>query len=367
MKKLVYAVFVAVLMVGCGENNAEQGKHNPQDSVLSTNAVTDVDKDLIVSFDDVKFLEPELARQIALRIEVESVGRSLSDISKKNLETRLEQQAPYNFVNGQLLFAYGKDHGITISDEEVAKHCREVAKGYNSPDLNSFLANFSPLSQALFKSMVKEEALKAKIRAFILNSVDKNVSEEEIANQYARLDRINTNGAATNAIVFAKATNVWQRIVASQLTFEEAVEDFTEDVSKERDGYWGRFTADDLAAEPELYTKVSLAAEGAVLPPIECDNALCIVKLDSKTVEDDEPVYILSRIVFRVAEIFQVPTKEELVDMILEARSEAAMEAALTPILRKTKIRYGANWNRFGRKQSNSKRKIGKKQQEGYR
>lgn len=371
-------LFLSMLVVGCGDDSLavrnDGGKkgapaNSAESASVSSNAQTSADKavesnkDLIVAIGGNEFREAEFKRQMALRFEIESIGGALPDIKRKTLETRLEQQAPYKFVNGQLLASYAESKRISVTAAEVDRRCLEIAKGYKCKDAGELLSKLSPVSQALFKDMVREEVLKAKAKSHILSAVSNKVSDEELSRQYARLGRINANGIATNRLVYAKATNVWNRLMAQKLTFEEAVDDYTEDQSKGRDGYWGRFKDDDLREAPELLDKLSVAKDGAILPPIECDNALCIVKLSSRTVEDDDTIYMLSRILFKLAEVFEVPTKKELTQMILEERRSSAIEAALTPILKKNPVRYGAQWTRFGRKKTVSKQKPRLKKQ----
>ena len=110
----------------------------------------------------------------------------------------------------------------------------------------------------------------------------------------------NAELAVTNRLQHAKATNVWQKIVAGAdfVTVAKAATELPEEV--EDDCEWAVLDHRFLSEEPALHKWVKAAKPGDVSPPIRADGGLLIVRLDRLESED---AVALSRIYIRLADV----------------------------------------------------------------
>gem|GEM_PF-6390760 len=143
------------------------------------------------------------------------------------------------------------------------------------------------------------------------------VSPNEVEERRRILTRYNERMVATNALVYAQASNAWSQVVAGKLSFHDAVlkYDESEDPTEDRD-LWGSFSMGELASEPAVRAVVQRMKVGDVSPPVEGDNGLVIVKL--LAVEEGtrqvsvEKSYRLGRIFFHLYEVWNDEGDKEL-------------------------------------------------------
>lgn len=150
--------------------------------------------------------------------------------------------------------------------------------------------------EAEVRSAATREAMKKHWLAKFPPEVPAGYAEGVIAKIQAR----NAELAVTNQLQFAKATNVWQKIVAGAdfVTVAKAETELQEEV--EDDCEWAVLDERFLSEEPALHKWVKSAKPGDVSPPIKADGGVLVVRLDRL---DGDDGFALSRIYVRLADV----------------------------------------------------------------
>lgn len=150
--------------------------------------------------------------------------------------------------------------------------------------------------EAEVRSAATREAMKKHWLAKFPPEVPAGYAEGVIAKIQAR----NAELAVTNQLQFAKATNVWQKIVAGAdfVTVAKAETELQEEV--EDDCEWAVLDERFLSEEPALYKWVKSAKPGDVSLPIKADGGVLVVRLDRL---DGDDGFALSRIYVRLADV----------------------------------------------------------------
>ena len=222
----------------------------------------------------------------------------LEKIKNKNIKERKLKQAAQNvmkraiasFVSDQIYSDYAKEHKIVIDDSLMASNRLSFAKNHRSPDFASLCQKLTPTEVSALKEQMRDALLKHKAQDAILDASDLSVSDEEVSATLSRFQKIYEISSATNAIIYATASNVYQRIRSREITFEEAFQDYNQDDEADDNGGWCTVSLNQLTHDDQfaLAERLRTAKPGDVLPPMKLDNALCIVKVTAKRVATDK-------------------------------------------------------------------------------
>jgi hypothetical protein len=186
----------------------------------------------------------------------------------------------------------------------------------------------------------------------ILHENPVTVSPEEVKRRLSRIEMYNIRVRATNDLVFAKATNIWRKVVAGEITFEDAARKHSEDIYIAQGSEWGSFSKDLLGDETELLTLLPKMKIGDITPPIQSDAGLAIIRYDSK---DPRDIYTFSRVFFRLAEPFCEETRLEAESEIRQGREVQEIKRVLKNFENKLEIQYPSGTNLFSRAGENFK------------
>ena len=160
----------------------------------------------------------------------------------------------------------------------------------------------------------------------------------------------------TNALVFAKATNVWEKLKAGA-DFKQMAKQFS-DVPKEAEegGEWGTLGLQQLEPDEDLVNWAQKLQPGEFSPPIDGDNGLMILKMDSKQGDD----YALSRIYFRLPMFQQEVSEEELLKLKRQQHERTVLQKELNAIVESVEV-VKPKKKRHNKKKREKLRKSGEK------
>ena len=155
------------------------------------------------------------------------------------------------------------------------------------------------------------------------------------------VSKANEIAAATNALVFAHATNVWNEVKAG-LDFDEAAKKYSEDIYIQDGSGWGEFTAQVLAEEPESFLEISKLKLGEFTPPVESDGGVAIIRRDAENARDESNRlrYKLSRIFFRLPVSFDIPSDDEIRNLYFRDEREDRFKNAIDRLKTENPLKY---------------------------
>ena len=328
MKKLLIGVVLALLSAGC-EKASEPGANarraaKPTSDILlkvGEHELSRKDADAIVDLQLKMSRNPKRARP--------AIVRTFADKFKVDC----------------VFIDYAKKHEISVSDEELEKAVSRLVRQKRLTDGE----------KSLLRQMVRRELIAKQVHKVFLKATQVAVPASEVQErQRIRVD-FNVRAAATNAIVYARATNCWQQIVGGKLTFVEAAEKFdeTEERNRLEDAVWGEFALKAFAEEEEreLVGWLRKMEVGDVTPPVEGDNGLVVVKLlgyGEEKSDGGERTYRLARIFFRLHEVWEPQTDEEMAADLKSIAERERWQKFLSRELESVKIEFPAGAEAFG-------------------
>jgi hypothetical protein len=207
------------------------------------------------------------------------------------------------------------------------------------------------LKSRFAKNGISELALKRHLeRNIALNSYvnfvvsnDYPVTLTQIVNAKNRIKWDNEIAEATNALVYATASNVYSRIQSGE-DFLELAKKYDELPVHGGPGEWGRITASWYSDDVEFLKLLKNTPEGGITPPIEADEGLLIVKvLSKKTIEENEEqkdIYDLQRIYFRLPIFYKEEGDEEIKKNIHKAKCQKLAREIIDKAINDVVVEY---------------------------
>ena len=170
------------------------------------------------------------------------------------------------------------------------------------------------------------------------------VTDEDVQKRIQSIRNYNARATVTNALTWAKATNVWKEVMAKTNQFEALAKKYSEDEYISSGCEWGMFTRDLLTDEEALEKFLPTMKVGDITPPIESDGGLAIVRMD----ESDDPKNLsFSRIFFRLPMFYTEETTDEARRILTEQRTKDEIGATLKTYAQKVKVEYPQGTNVF--------------------
>lgn len=255
------------------------------------------------------------------------------------------------FLDRLVAQRYAVDHKVQSTTDLVSRVSRKIERQYgvrskklkrwhNLGDLKYILGRNAPILDEEVRSRAEYIA----VTNHILMTHPPVVTDEMITNRLQFIRALNDRAASTNALVYARATNVWQKIVGKELTFEQAATNFSEDVYLDMGCEWGSFGLDQLADDPAVLEVLPKLKVGDITAPLPSDCGLAILRLDD--IEDDK-TYTFSRVFFRLPVFYETETFEQARETLLVAETKKIIERELEAVRRKMKIEYPSGTNLF--------------------
>lgn len=218
-------------------------------------------------------------------------------------------------------------------ERQYGAYSRKLKRRHNINDLKYMLGKNAFRAD----EMIREMALYEVMTNDVVQSAGIVITDEMVKERQELIKRVNVRAAATNAYVFAKATNVWRKIVAKELTFEEAASKFSEDEYIQNGCEWGCFTRDQLDGEDGVLALLPTIKTGDITPPIESDGGLAILRKDE---DDNNKTYSFSRVFFRLPYFYDEETPKQARAALREQKTTELIRAAMKENIDKLKIEY---------------------------
>ena len=344
---------VVIACAGCSKQNETQKES------IRKEATVDARK-------DVKELKTDYAKYTALksedmliRIGTNTITRAdldrIVNLRAKVVKMTLPAQQQFNAINTSAirmpllarlpetyrmqtaLLKWAAENDIKPTPEELATFQKGFLASCKKPnaDFAKFVKrNFTAEEIQTINERVHIEATCSKARKTYIAKNPAAIEKVDVDAYIKRVENYNRMASATNALIWAKATNVWNQAKAGA-DFAELAAEYSEDEGSSDDGgTWGVFRLSDLSGDGNLAKIVSALDVGAVSAPVEADNGLNLVKLVDVVNEQGEPVsgarigdlrYELARIFFRLPEIYEIPARDEAARLIHEAATDRAV------------------------------------------
>ena len=348
------ASLVALALIGCSEDSRRDGASagKPLQEKPVRNRV-------VIKVNERVLYQTNLNERVELMAKVATIANpnmKLSDVAR--LRKKLKSTLPAMFVREVAFDEFVKANKIKV-DEALVDRARKslmAALGNRKPPkYESLRRKVGPLA-AVLDGMVQAQATEGAVRQYILGKNPFQLPPNYAAEQMARIKAYNAEMSLTNALVFARATNVWEKLKAGA-DFKEMARQFSE-VPKEAQegGEWGNLGLQQLEPDEDLVNWAQKLQPGEFSPPIDGDNGLMILKMNSKKGDD----YALSRIYFRLPMFQEEVSEEELLKLKRQQHERTVLQKELNAIIGAVDVEKPKN-KRHGKKKRAKLRKGEKK------
>lgn len=348
------ASLVALALIGCSEDSRRDGAstEKPLQEKPASNRV-------VITVNGRALHQNSLNERVEVMVQVATIANSnmkLSDVAR--LRRKLRSTLPKMFVREVAFDEFAKANKIKVDEAAVDKARKSLmaALGDRKPrKYESLRRKVGPLATVL-DGMVQTQATEGAVRQHILAKNPLQLPPNYVADQMARIKAYNAEMSLTNALVFAKATNVWEKLKAGA-DFKQMAKQFS-DVPKEAEegGEWGTLGLQQLEPDEDLVNWAQKLQPGEFSPPIDGDNGLMILKMDSKKGED----YALSRIYFRLPMFREEVSEEELLKLKRQQHERTVLQKELNAIVESVEV-VKPKKKRHNKKKREKLRKSGEK------
>ena len=288
----------------------------------------------IAELDGRKLTCSDCEAKIALRLKLFRLANPAADEETLSAyETRLRRSAVDRFVEESVVHEESARLKISAHDDEVCVQLDRFAP---------LLDRLTRDERTLLNAAAREEALACATRQAWMSSCEVSVSPEELQAAQVRVAEYEALVAATNAAVYARATNAWMRLVAGE-PFVSVARQFNEAEGLDpADIEWGDFRLTDLADERDLVSAIDRLSVGDFTPPVQGDNGLMIVRMVARGNEDPERTITLERIFFHLAAETEPLMTDEIEHRLRQAKAAEAWHALIVARRRNLKL-YNSN------------------------
>lgn len=358
--RVLQALALAFLaFVGCRREASETAEGAalppPQKSAGAASATRKAasDSSVVVCIDGQPLTRRDVVRngKVMLTLNMNKMRRT--KIGKKDWEylTRYCAEAAKREIGRAAVRRYLADHRLTPDSNVVARLTRAFARRYGvkSKKLKRWhtvddLKYMLGTNAFRVDAEIRDRVDYATVTNAILAANPVVVTEPMVQKRLKEIADYNARAEATNAVVFARATNVWQKIVGKEITFEDAAKAYSEDAYLAYGCEWGLFTREQLSDEAEVLKLLPTLKVGDVTPPVESDGGLAILRMDAS---DDPDNVAFSRVFFRLPMFYTQETPAEARTVLKEELSRELISETLKDVASKLKIEYPDGTNVF--------------------
>lgn len=242
------------------------------------------------------------------------------------------------WVEDRVLEDYAAREKIVLDPEAVAKFQQAAFRNFKAAGDTGYsdLLEVNGLDRRCWEDEVRAEVRRERLERHWAEIHPTNLPPTYADEEIARMEAWNARMALTNAIVHARATNVWEKLKAGA-DFVQTAKAFTELTDEIADDCeWGAIDAKFLSDEPELHRALKLMRPGEFTAPVEADGGLLIVRLDK--VEPEEEVYTLSRIFFRMPRFLTPAPKDVIVKAAYDRYARRLFKARLAELVASAEV-----------------------------
>ena len=352
-------VLAFLAFVGCRRDASETAEGAalppPQKSTGAASATRKAasGSSIVVCIDGQALTRRDVVRngKVMLTLNMNKMRRT--KIGKKDWEylTRYCSEAAKREVGRAAVRRYLADHRLTPDSNVVARLTRAFARRYGvkSKKLKRWhtvddLKYMLGTNAFRVDAEIRDRVDYATVTNAILTANPVVVTEPMVQKRLKEIADYNARAEATNAVVFARATNVWQKIAGKEITFEDAAKTYSEDAYLAYGCEWGLFTREQLSDEAEVLKLLPTLKVGDVTPPVESDGGLAILRMDAS---DDPDNVAFSRVFFRLPMFYTQETPAEARAALKEELARERISETLKDMASKLKIEYPDGTNVF--------------------
>jgi hypothetical protein len=236
--------------------------------------------------------------------------------------------AEEHFIEETGLLRVADEKGCAATAAEAIARLRRI-----SPKIDSLPQDLRLAAERIaMREILCEKAVHA-----LATNISIQVSAEEVTNMAHQVAEYAHIAEATNALIHARATNIWQQL-RKGADFHALANKHTEDQNECKDGEWGSFPLSAFSDSPLLRSLVEQLKIGEITPPVEGDGGLLIVRLKHLDAETSPACYDLERIFFRLPEPPPPHDLESIEKSLAEEKKKNALSSELRRIRRQTHV-----------------------------
>ena len=257
----------------------------------------------------------------------------------QRVRRQYESGYPCYWVEDVVLSQYAASEKLTVSDAVVKKCMQQAFEGLKAKGDRTIddLMKVPGVCADYLTRQIRAEALRQVVADHFFEQNPTNIPDSYVDEQLANIRDYNARMVLTNAFVYARATNVWNRLKAGE-DFVKLVREETEaDAERGDNGLWGIFDLADLSKEPELQAALGALKPGEFTPPVEGDNGLMIARLNEV---DDSGGLEISRIVFRLPLFYAPAPREKILAAAYDKYRKSLFGRKLKELLKNAVIQY---------------------------
>ena len=317
-KAILIVALAALFACGCSDNGGARGR-----SVLEVNGV--------------KLTKAELNGYVEMMVKIRSLyNGNLNDRDKGELRKQFADGFADVFINNTLVAGYAKSEKVSVSPALRKQYQAKALGNFKAFKIMSYKALGKRLGKdgmAYFDKMVEAEALEEAVKRHLAELTPTNLTPEEVSNAQKNIAEYNAMMTKTNALIQARAKMVWERLKEGA-KFEDMAAEYSEIESEREDkGEWGTLDINQFKDDVNVFDWAQKLKVGEFTPPIEGDNGLMIMRLDSKDAAKGE--YTFSRIFFMLPMFAEKMSDKEILQEVRSRHKDSLLAAKLEE-LRKT-------------------------------
>ena len=245
---------------------------------------------------------------------------------------------PKIWVEDRVLQDFAAANGLEVSPSLLKQFQNGALRNFGGKgEKYADLVALEGMNVDFWEDQVRADALRHVVERHWAKLYPTNLPPTYADDMIAKMEARNRAMTVTNALVYAKATNVWEKLKAGA-DFVKMVKEFSEIKEEvEDDGEWAIVDDKFLADDPKLLRTLRAMKPGEFSPPVEGDNGLMIARLDRYESDDGLAV---SRIFFHLP-IFLTPApKDEIVKVALTKYAKALFREKLSELVSAAKATY---------------------------
>ena len=331
-KKLCIFAVLAVALAGCSDNGQSAAESADDKTIVKKPAKNRV----VITVNGRELRQTNLAERVEMFVKVSTLANpkmTLNDLQR--LRKKIKAIMPKMFKREVVFEDFLKSEKLTVAPETLEKAKKGIVASFKGRlTYDGLRRKVGPALAGILDGFAASQATEITVRRRILEKNPLELAPDYAEKQLALIAKYNAEMSLTNAIVYARATNTWEKL-KSGADFRAVAREFSEVPREAREGGdWGTLGLQQLEPDEELAKWAQQLQPGEFSPPIEGDNGLMILRVDSKKGED----YALSRIYFRLPMFKEVVSKEELLKLKKQQHDRAVLEKEIKALLKSAAV-----------------------------
>lgn len=310
------------------------------------------DQDVLVSVDGHKLTKADVERQVALDVALlKYKGVLLSGGLNAQMKGKLARRVRDQFIARTLLLGDAERKQVQEDAETLAQARLEIAEAYGLDEttnrFDAILVGMKADSRALLEKNIR---IAARLYAYINRMAgDKvRIDEKEIDEVVKHGNEKKEQSIRVLAEQREKALKLYGRLQKGEDFQTVAASSDTADEDNGI-GEWGEFSLGEVEQlVPKLGPAVSRLAVGDYTPPVECDDAIYIVRLAKKdgsgyasAVNLAPERRTLERIVVKLPVLYEVAPRELIhATLVREKRNGYQKDVLLPELMKRATVTY---------------------------